>query len=190
VLLFTSISEKDELAGMSNETISAEQIEGLEELITKIVGSKIAQVSSEVEDIEQLKKSPAGTIIRLEERVNALDEKIDEIRVQMVTRAEFAAMVSRLDNIESRLDDMVTKTEFDAVKSRIDNIESKMATKQDLERMATKEEQSDLAQEVKALSVRMEEFDKRLTFFQIVTYSAFGVFFAMMVSILVKLFWP
>jgi tetrahydromethanopterin S-methyltransferase subunit G len=175
---------------MSEETISAEQIEGLEELITKIVGSKIAQVSSEVEDIEQLKKSPAGTIIRLEERVNALDEKIDEIRVQMVTRAEFAAMVSRLDNIESRLDDMVTKTEFDAVKSRIDNIESKMATKQDLERMATKEEQSDLAQEVKALSVRMEEFDKRLTFFQIVTYSAFGVFFAMMVSILVKLFWP
>jgi len=167
VLLFTSISEKDEWVGMSNETISAEQIEGLEELITKIVGSKIAQVSSEVGDIEQLKKSPAGTIIRLEERVNALDEKIDEIRVQMVTRTEFAAM-----------------------SSRIDNIESKMATKQDLERMATKEEQSALAQEVRALSVRMEEFDKRLTFFQIVTYSAFGVFFAMMVSILVKLFWP
>jgi len=30
VLLFTSISEKDELVGMSNETISAEQIGGCE----------------------------------------------------------------------------------------------------------------------------------------------------------------
>jgi len=82
---------------MSNEVISAEQIEGLEELIAEILNRKIAQVSSNVKDIEQLKKSPAGTIIRLEEHVNAIDEKIDEsrtqiaeIRTQMVTKSEFA----------------------------------------------------------------------------------------------------
>ena len=188
---------------MSDETISAEQIEGLEELITKILDSKIAHIPLETEDIEQLKKSPAGTIIRLEEHINALDEKIDEIRAQMVTKAEFAAM-------ESRLNDTATKTEFAVMENRLDNIESKMATKQDLERMATKEEQNVITQElkdlsvrmatkeelnviareVKALSVRMEEYDKRLTFFQIVTYSFFGALFAMMVGILLKLFLP
>ena len=51
---------------MSYEIISAEQIEGLEELITKILNRKIAQTPPDVEDMEQLKKSPAGTIIRME----------------------------------------------------------------------------------------------------------------------------
>jgi len=132
---------------MSNEVISAEQIEGLEELIVDILNRKISQVSSNAEDIEQLKKSPAGTIIRLEEHVNAIDEKID-------------------------------------------NIESKMVTKQDLERLATKEELYALVQEVKALTIRIEEQGKRLSFFQTVTYGFLGVLFAMMAAILVKMFLP
>lgn len=150
---------------MSGETISAEQIEGLEELITEILNRKITQIPSEVEDIEKLKKSPAGTIIRLEEHVSAMDEKIDEIRTQM-------------------------KAEFTAMGGRIDKIESQMATKQDLEHMATKEELNVLAQEVKALNIRLEEHGKRLALFQTVTYSFLGAIFAMMVGILVKLFLP
>ncbi|HIE30232.1 TPA: hypothetical protein EYP66_23465 [Candidatus Poribacteria bacterium] len=168
---------------MSNEAISAEKIEGLEELINEILNRKITQLSSSVEDMEQLKKSPAGTIIRLEERVNALDEKIDEIRTQMVTKAEFAVMSNRIDSIESRIDSIEGKM---ATKQDLEH----MATKQDLERMATKEELYALAQEVKGLSVRIEEQGKRLSFFQTVTYSFFGVLFVMMASILVKLFLP
>ena len=158
---------------MSNEAISAEQIEGLEELINEILNRKITQLPSGFEDMEQLKKSPAGTIIRLEERVNDLDEKIDEIRTQMVTKAEFAITSSRIenriDNIENRIDSiegridnieskMATKQDLERIDGRInnieghiDNIESKMATKQDLERMATKEELNALAQEVKGV---------------------------------------
>jgi hypothetical protein len=150
---------------MSGETISAEQIDGLEELITEILNRKITQIPSEVEDIEKLKKSPAGTIIRLEEHVSAMDEKIDEIRTQM-------------------------KAEFTAMSGRIDKIESQMATKQDLEHMATKEELNVLAQEVKALNIRLEEHGKRLALFQTITYSFLGAIFAMMVGILVKLFLP
>ncbi|MFQ6039741.1 MAG: hypothetical protein ACE5PV_02695 [Candidatus Poribacteria bacterium] len=197
---------------MSNEAISAEKIEGLEELIDEILNRKITQIPSGVEDMEQLKKSPAGTIIRLEERVNALDEKIDEIRTQMVTKAEFAITSSRIEsridsienrigNIESRIGDieskMATKQDLeriegriDSIEGRIDSIEGKMATKQDLERMATKEELYALAQEVKGLSVRIEEQGKRLSFFQTVTYSFLGVLFVMMAGILVKLFLP
>jgi tetrahydromethanopterin S-methyltransferase subunit G len=142
---------------MSYETISAEQIEGLEDLITEILNRKIAQMPLGAEDMEQLKKSPAGTVIRLEERVNALDKKIDEIRAQMVTKAEFAIMSNRIDGIESR----------------IDGIESRMATKQDLERMATKKEQNVIAQEVKVLNIRLEEYGKRLAFFQTVNLQFF-----------------
>jgi chromosome segregation ATPase len=200
---------------MSNEVISADRVEGLEELINEILNKKITKIPSDVGDMEQLKKSPAGTIIRLEEQVNALDEKIDEIRTQMVTKAEFAIMSGRIDGIESRIDGiesridsiedridgienkMATKQDLERIESRIDNIEeridgieSKMATKQDLERMATKEELYILTQEVKGLSIRIEEQGKRLSFFQTVTYSFLGVLFVMMVGILVKLFLP
>lgn len=161
---------------MSDETISAEQIEGLEELITKILDSKIAQIPLGAEDIEQLNKSPAGTIIRLEEHVNALDEKNDEIRVQMVTKAEFAAMNSRLDDMVTKAElaamESRFKAEFAITNSRIDDIESKMATKQDLEHMATKEEQNVIAQEVKALGVRLEEYGKRLSSKLLLTVSS------------------
>lgn len=118
---------------MSNEVISAEQIQGLEELIAEILNRKIAQVSSNAEDIEQLKKSPAGTIIRLEEHINAIDEKIAgirtqmaEIRTQMVTKAEFAIMNSRIDRIESK---MATKQDLERIEGRVDSIKSRMAKK-------------------------------------------------------------
>ncbi|MBC8236495.1 hypothetical protein H8E77_43670 [bacterium] len=118
---------------MSNEVISAEQIQGLEELIAEFLNRKIAQVSSNAEDIEQLKKSPAGTIIRLEEHINAIDEKIAgirtqmaEIRTQMVTKAEFAIMNSRIDRIESK---MATKQDLERIEGRVDSIKSRMAKK-------------------------------------------------------------
>jgi len=110
VLSFTT--EEGGGVEMSDETISAEQIEGLEELITGILNRKIAQIPPGIEDMEQLKKSPAGTIIRLEEHVNVLDEKIDEIRTQMVTREELAITNSRLDNIENK---MATKEELNVL---------------------------------------------------------------------------
>ena len=56
--------------------------------------------------------------------------------------------------------------------------------------MATKEELYALVQEVKALTIRIEEQGKRLSFFQTVTYSFLGVLLAMMAGIFVKMFLP
>ena len=65
-----------------------------------------------------------------------------------------------------------------------------MATNQDLEHIAPKEEQDVIAQQVNALNIRLEEYGKRPAFFQTFTYSFLGVLFAMMLGILVKLFLP
>lgn len=60
-------------------TIKADQIEGLSELIQAQVQEVLRkEVKSAPEDMDQLRRSPAGTMIRLEEQVKALDEKVDQ----------------------------------------------------------------------------------------------------------------
>lgn len=51
--------------------IHASEIEGLEEGLTGIVRKELARRPPR-EDIEELKRSPAGTVIRLEEQVQYL----------------------------------------------------------------------------------------------------------------------
>jgi hypothetical protein len=81
---------------------------------------------------------------------------------------------------------------FDHLENQFDYIENQVATKDQLEKFATREELNAVAQELKglisALDIRIEEQGKRLAFFQVITYSMFGVIFAMTVAILVKLF--
>ena len=60
-------------------TIRADQIEGLKEIIrTEVKEALREEVKSAPEDMDQLRRSPAGTMIRLEEQVKALDEKVDQ----------------------------------------------------------------------------------------------------------------
>ena len=76
-------------------------------------------------------------------------------------------------------------TKFDNIENRFDSIESHMATKNQLAQFATKEEIKGF---INTLDIRIEEQGKRLAFFQTVTYSILGVLFAMIVTVLVKLF--
>jgi regulator of replication initiation timing len=178
---------------MSELSIRAEQIEGLEEFLRMIVREEIARPPL-VEDVEQLKKTPAGAVIRLEEQVKAIAEDVGEIKSHISNVENRMSnlenrMMAKFDDIESR---MATKDDLSQLANKFDNLESRMATKDQLAQFATKNELNILAQRIEGLintlDVRIEEQGKRLSFFQVVTYSMFGVLFAMIVAILIKLF--
>jgi len=230
---------------MSESPIRAEQIEGLEDFLRTIVREEIARTPL-TEDVEQLKKMPAGVVIRLEEQIKTIAEDVGEIKSQisnlesrmmakfdnlesrmatkfddiesrfdslesrMATKDDLEELVDKSDSLESRMiakfDDiesrMATKDDllqlankFDNLESRMmtkfDDIESRMATKDQFAQFATKNELNILAQRIEGLintlDVRIEEQGKRLAFFQTVTYSIFGVLFAMIAGILLKL---
>ena len=67
---------------MSESPIQAEQIEGLEEFLRTIVREEIARLKL-AEDVERLKRTPAGIVIRLEEQVKRVAEDIREVRAQI-----------------------------------------------------------------------------------------------------------
>src|SRR3990167_8760763 len=68
-------------------TIKADQIEGLPDLIRAQVREVLREeVKSAPEDMDQLRRSPAGTVIRLEEQVKSVDSKVDLLRSEMERR--------------------------------------------------------------------------------------------------------
>lgn len=200
---------------MSEETtIRAEQIDGLEELLNEVVRKQIARPPL-TEDIERLRKSPTGAIIRLEEQVKILigdvrkietqinnlesrmearfddlegrmEGKFDDLESRMATKDDLAQLTTKFDNLESRMD-----AKFDDLESRMATKDDLMAIQKELEQFVTKQELHILGQELKGLintlGVRIEEQGKRLAFFQTVTYSIFGVLFAMVAGVLLKL---
>ena len=104
--------------------VKAEEIEGLREMISSVIREERALFvpAPLVQDVDELRRSPAGTIIRLEgkvdhltERFTDLEETLDQIAARMLTRDELAATIRTL------------------------------ATKEDLAGMATKEDLQDLA---------------------------------------------
>jgi len=58
---------------VEDKKIHANEIEGLEELLTEIVRKEFTRRPS-IEDIEELKRSPAGAVIRLEDQVQTLTD--------------------------------------------------------------------------------------------------------------------
>ena len=84
---------------MAEQTIRADQIEGLPDLIREQVRAVIYESKPVLQDVEEIRRSPAGTVIRLEEQVKALDEKVDQ----------------RFDTLKSEMDHR-----FGALKSEMD----------------------------------------------------------------------
>ncbi|OGG56022.1 MAG: hypothetical protein A3F84_28800 [Candidatus Handelsmanbacteria bacterium RIFCSPLOWO2_12_FULL_64_10] len=91
-------------------TIKADQIEGLPDLIRAQVREVLREeVKSAPEDMDQLRRSPAGTMIRLEEQVKALDTKIDQ-RFEVVDQRfevvdqRFKALDAKVDQLRSEID--------------------------------------------------------------------------------------
>ena len=100
--------------------VQVEQIEGLDQYIRDQVQATLRQTAQPfLEDMEEIRKSPAGVLIRLEEQVEALDEKMEErfdslrteidqrfgsLRIEMEQR--FDAVDQRFQAIDQRFVDL------------------------------------------------------------------------------------
>ena len=86
--------------------VQVDQIEGLGDYIREQVRVAIREEAKPaLEDMEEIKKSPAGMLIRLEDKVDALESKMDQ----------------RFEAVESKMDQR-----FEAVDQRFEAVESKM----------------------------------------------------------------
>jgi hypothetical protein len=130
--------------------VKAEDIEGLREMISSVIREERAVFlpAPFVQDVDELRRSPAGTIIRLEgkvdhltERFTDLEETLDQIAARMVTRDELSARIRTLATKED-LAGMATKDDLARMATR-DELQAglaRMATREDLAHMATKED--------------------------------------------------
>jgi len=86
-------------------TIKADQIEGLSELIQEHLKTALRDGGRpDLQDVEEVRRSPVGILIRLEEQVKALksemDQRFDSLRLEMNQR--FEAVNQRFDSLERR----------------------------------------------------------------------------------------
>ncbi|HIE52987.1 MAG TPA: hypothetical protein EYP85_14650, partial [Armatimonadetes bacterium] len=116
------------MAGTTEGKIRVEQIEGLEEFLKGFFQQQWGiMIQPLVQDMEELKKSPAGTMIRLEETTNFLRGGLE--------RLEDA--IEELRGVQMRmLERMATKEELQALTGRVEQLAAQMATKEELQRLA------------------------------------------------------
>lgn len=139
------------MADESNRgTIRAEEVEGLRELITQVVREErvLFYPRPLVEDMEELRQSPAGAVIRLEEKVDRLGEDLGDIKEELGDiRAEMAGIRA----------EMATKAELYQLDRRLQRLGE--STKEDFRRLgeSTKEDFQRL-EEAQANFVTREEF--------------------------------
>ncbi|GEM_PF-1879357 len=158
--------------------LKADQIEGLREFVSRVLLEESEKLfpPTLIEDIERIRRSPAGAIIRMEEKVDRLEkgfaklatkEELARIAEMMATKEDIVTINARMSSIEERMatkedivtinarvssieERMATKEELGALTERVSSIEERMATKEDLAtmnaRMATKEELAKIAE--------------------------------------------
>lgn len=115
-------------------TIKADQVEGLPDLILEKVREVIREEIKPVpEDMDKLRRSPAGTMIRLEEQVKALDMKMDQ-RFEVVDQRfevvdqRFAAVDQRFTAVDQKIEGLKSEMErrFSDLKESMDHQFSSM----------------------------------------------------------------
>ena len=107
--------------------VRAEEIEGLQELITHIVLQEWDKIvpAGLLQDVEEIRRSPAGAVIRMEGAVERLEEGLAELKRTVATRedlahlqeimdARFREVDTRFGEIEKRMD-----TRFGEIEKRI-----------------------------------------------------------------------
>ncbi|MFQ5859240.1 MAG: hypothetical protein ACE5LU_26875, partial [Anaerolineae bacterium] len=140
-----------------SQKVKAEDIEGLREMISAVIREERAAFAPATlpQDVEELRRSPAGAIIRLEEKVDHLAERfselqavLDQVAARMVTKGELAAeirMLASKGDLEAGLARMASKEDLEAGLAHMVSKEdleaglARMASKEDLARMASKE---------------------------------------------------
>jgi hypothetical protein len=95
----------------------------LRELISEEVKKNL---SLTFQDIEEVRRSLAGGIIRLEEEVKGIRREIDEIKLTMATKEEVKGIRREIDAIKVT---MATKEETKSIRRELDAIKATMATK-------------------------------------------------------------
>ncbi len=161
------------------DKVQADEVEGLRELITQVLHEERAAFYPRpaVEDMEELRRSPAGAVIRLEEKVDRLGEDMAEvkdelagIRAQMVTKAELAEVKEELADLRTQ---MVTKAEFHQLERRMQQGEDStkeefQSVRADLQHLddSTKEGfqsvQADLQRVDESLRAEIQQVDESL----------------------------
>ena len=76
--------------------VRAEEIEGLQELITHIVLQEWDKIvpAGLLQDVEEIRRSPAGAVIRMEGAVERLEEGLAELKRTVATREDLAHLLS------------------------------------------------------------------------------------------------
>jgi hypothetical protein len=99
---------KRRIAEMTQATaetrLRADQIEGLREFVSHIMveeGDKVLRQIA-LEDIEQLRRSPVGAIIRLEEKVDHIDKSLNIFRED--TKSNMSNLREDMDRFRSDMD--------------------------------------------------------------------------------------
>lgn len=174
--------------------VKAEEIEGLREMISSVIREERAVFlpAPLVQDVEELRRSPAGAIIRLEgkvdhlaERFTDLEETLDQIAARMVTRDELTARLRPL----ATKDDLARTATRDELQAGL----ARMATKEELARMATKEDlQAGLSRVVtkEDLDIRLEGLEKQISILRITFFAVVTLIVGLQTAILIKLLFP
>ncbi|HEY67149.1 MAG TPA: hypothetical protein G4N97_02625, partial [Thermoflexia bacterium] len=79
--------------------VRAEEIEGLQELITHIVLQEWDKIvpAALLQDVEEIRRSPAGAVIRMEGAVERLEEGLAELKRTVATREDLAHLQEIMD---------------------------------------------------------------------------------------------
>ncbi|MEA3459951.1 MAG: hypothetical protein U9R11_04675 [Chloroflexota bacterium] len=106
--------------------LRADQIEGLRELISQIIleeRDELVPVSL-LQDVEEIKRSPVGAVIRMEGSIERLEKDMAELKRTVATKEELAvlanktaALADKVTGIEGR---MATKEGLAGLEKRVD----------------------------------------------------------------------
>jgi uncharacterized phage infection (PIP) family protein YhgE len=164
--------------------LRADQIEGLREFVSHIMveeGDKVLRQIA-LEDIEQLRRSPVGAIIRLEEKVDHIDKNLNNFRED--TERNMSNLRSDMEKLRGDMQKGLSTLREDMEKGRStlrEDMQKGLSTlREDMEKG-----RSNLREEMHAL---FAEQGQRITFLQRVVFAMFSLFLGLQIAILVKLF--
>ena len=157
---------------MGEPALKAREIEGLRELISQVILEERDKLvpATLLQDVEEVRRSPAGAVIRMEGKIDHLGEglanlqsRFDALLERVTTKEDVAHLSDRMETLQER---MATQQDVVHLSDRMETLEEQMATKEDVahlsdrigtleERMATKEDTAHLSDRIGTLQEQM-----------------------------------
>ena len=136
---------------MQEETtkVRAEQIEGLKELISQVIAEEGERLIPRgfLMDVEEIKRSPVGAVIRMEKDIKYLREGQEALRTEMgklATREELEALQRGQEALRTELKKDLSNLEK-VMNTRFEGLEGRFEAR------------------FEGLEVRLDQFEKRLS---------------------------